>query len=93
MLERFFKKVQARKDAVSRAREKFLSWQEISNSPGWKAYTQKIDQKVEQIKHKIETETELSGEDLKRLQLALQVYKGIMRIPKELEDNARGGEK
>ena len=90
MLDRFFKRRQARIDAISQAREKFTSWKEIANSKGWKIYTEKIDQKIEQIKHKIEADMSLSGEDLKRLQLALQVYKEIQRIPKEFEDNAKG---
>lgn len=93
MLERFFKKAQARQDAIAQARERFTSWKEIAGSKGWQVYTQKIEQKIEQIKHKIEVDTSLTGEDLKRLQLALQVYREIQRVPKDLEDNARGGEK
>jgi hypothetical protein len=90
MLERWFKKREARKDAIAKAREGFVSWREISVSLGWKTYEEKIEKKIEVIKNKIENDTLLTGEDLKRLQLALQVWKEVKRIPKELQDNAGG---
>ena len=93
MFQRLFEKRKLRQEAVSEARQDFSSWLEISKSEGWKAYCEKVDKKIESIKHKIENDLTLTGEDLKRLQLALQVYLEIKRIPRELEGNARGGGK
>lgn len=91
MFRRFLKQREARKDAINKAREGFTSWLEISKSVGWKIYQEKVDKKIEIIKNKINDDTTLTGEDLKRLQLALQVWKEVLRIPKELEENAKGG--
>lgn len=92
MLERLFKKRQARQEAAEKARAGFSSWLEISRSLGWKSYEEKIDKKIEAIISKFKDDITLTGEDLKRLQLAYQVYKEIKRIPKELEENAiKGG--
>lgn len=93
MLDRFFKARQARMDAVSRAREEYSSWRDIANSKGWQAYAQKIDEKIENIRHKIENDMTLTGEDLKRLQLALQVWNEVKKIPKKLEGDAKAGGK
>jgi len=87
------KKEEARKDAVNKARENFMSWLEISNSPGWKAYIEKIDKKISVIDNKFHDDTSLTPEDLKKLQLAYQIYKEVKRIPKDLEDSAKGGVK
>ena len=73
MFEKFKEKQRLRKDAVNKAREGFTSWLEISKSAGWKLYQEKIDKRIEVIKNRIENDTSLTGEDLKRLQLALQV--------------------
>lgn len=91
MFEKWKAKQTARKDAINKAREGFTSWMEISNSPGWRVYQEKVNKKIEVIKNKIEGDTTLTGEDLKRLQLALQVWKDVLRLPKELEENAKGG--
>jgi len=91
VLNNLFKKRKLRQEAVQKAREDFTSWFEISQSAGWKAYEEKVNKKIEIIKNKMSNDTELTGEDLKRLQLALQVWKEVGRIPKELEDNAKGG--
>lgn len=91
MFKKFFEKREARKDAVNKAREGFTSWLEISKSNGWKLYQEKIDKKIEIIKGQLENSTELTGDDLKKLQLALQVWKQALRIPKEIEENAKGG--
>ena len=91
MFDKFLEKRKARNEAVNKAREDFISWFEISQSSGWKAYDEKIDKKIEGIKNRLESDLTLTGEDLKRLQLALKVYGEIKRIPKELEDNAKGG--
>ena len=91
MWDRLFKKRQARQEAVKKAREGFASWLDIAQSNGWKVYEEKVNKKIEIIKNKIDNDTSLTGEDLKRLQLALQVWKEVQRIPKELEDNAKGG--
>ena len=91
MLERWFKKREARKDAINKAREGFTSWLEISRSAGWKVYEERVNKKIEIIKNRIESDTSLTGEDLKRLQLALQVWNEVKRIPKELQENAQGG--
>ena len=84
-------KVQARKDALNKAREDYVSWVDVSKSLGWKAYQERIEKKIEIIRDKITNDTTLTGEDLKRLQLALQVWKSVQRIPEELLDNAKGG--
>jgi len=91
MLERWFKKREARKDAINKAREGFTSWLEISGSAGWKTYEERVNKKIEIIKNRIESDTSLTGEDLKRLQLALQVWNEVKRIPKELQEHAQGG--
>lgn len=91
LFEKFKKAREARARAISEAREKFLSWHEISNSNGWKLYVEQIDKKVANIINRMTNDTNLSNEDLKRLQLALQVYREVQKIPKELEENARGG--
>ena len=93
MFERWKAKREARKDAINKAREGFSSWLEIARSNGWKAYQERLEQKIENIKNKISNDLNLTGEDLKRLQLALQVYNEVKRIPKELEDNAKQGGK
>lgn len=91
MFDKIFKKREARRDAVAKARESFVSWQEISESNGWKAYQEAIEKKVENIRHKIENDVSLDGGELKKLQLALQVYQEVKRIPVELKDKAKGG--
>ena len=91
MFKKFFEKREARKDAVNKAREGFTSWLEISRSAGWKAYEERVNREVGIIKNQLEGGTNLSGEDLKRLQLALQVWKKVQKLPKDLEDNAKRG--
>jgi len=80
-----------RKEKVQEAREKFVSWLEISESKGWKFYEEAIEKKMELVVGKIKNDTSLTGEDLKRLQLAYQVWKEVKRVPKELRANAKGG--
>ena len=91
MFDKFFAKQKLRTEAVNKARNSFVSWLEISRSVGWQAYQEKIDKKIEVIRNKIENDMTLTGEDLKRLQLALRVWDEVKRIPKELEENAKGG--
>lgn len=91
MFEKLKEKRRLRIDAVNKAREGFTSWLDVSKSPGWKFYQEKIDKEIEIIKNKISGDTSLTGEDLKRLQLALQVWNKVNRIPKEIEENAKGG--
>lgn len=91
MFEKFFEKRKLRSEAIQKAREGFTSWFEISQSAGWKAYEERINRKIEIIKKELENNTNLLGEDLKRLQLALQIWKQVIRIPMELKDNAKGG--
>jgi len=91
VFKKFFEKREARKDAVNKAREGFTSWLEISRSAGWKAYEERVNREVGIIKNQLEGGTNLSGEDLKRLQLALQVWKKVQKLPKDLEDNAKRG--
>ena len=89
MLDNLFKKRKLRQEAVQKARESFTSWFEISQSAGWKAYEERINKKIELIRNQLDNDTALSGEDLKKLQLALQIWKQVIRIPKELEENAK----
>ena len=93
ILERWFSKQKLRQEKIQEAREQFTSWLEVSKSAGWKVYEEKINQKIETIKNKIANDLTLTGEDLKRLQLALQVLKEVQRIPMELKDNAKSGGK
>lgn len=93
MFKSFFDKQKLRNEKVAEAREKYVSWLDISRSKGWKIYEEAIEKKIEIIKNKIESDTSLTGEDLKRLQLALQVWKEVQRVPKNLKENARGAEK
>ena len=91
MFEKWKARREASKDAINKAREGFTSWLEISRSAGWKAYEERVNREIEIIKNQLEGGTNLSGEDLKRLQLALQVWKKAQKIPKDLEDNAKRG--
>ena len=91
MLNQWFEKRKLRFEVVQKAKESFISWLEISKSPGWKIYEQVIEKKIYTIKERIENDTSLSGEDLKLLQLALQVWKQVRWIPRELEENAKKG--
>jgi len=93
MFPKLFEKRKLRSEAVQKARESFTSWFEISQSAGWKAYEDRINKKIEIIKNKMDNDTSLTGEDLKRLQLALAVWREVQRVPKELEDNAKQGGK
>lgn len=97
MLDKLFaerkKKQEAIQKAIQKAREDFTSWYDISQSKGWKAYEEKVNKKIENIKHQFDNDTSLTGEDLKRLQLALQVWKLVKRIPKDLEEDAKKGGK
>ena len=90
MFEKFKEKAKLRREAQTKAIEGFTSWLEVSKSLGWKAFQEKLDKKEEVILSKFKNDITLTPEDLKRLQLALQVVKDIQRIPKELEDNAKG---
>jgi len=93
VFKNLFKKREARKEAIAKAVESFSSWNEIARSKGWEIYKNKIEKKEDNIRHKIENDMTLTGEDLKRLQLALQVYQDIKRIPRELEQDAKKGVK
>jgi hypothetical protein len=91
VFEKWREKKKLRIEAVNKAREDFTSWFEISQSKGWKAYEEEVNKEIEIIKNKIDEDTSLTGEDLKRLQLALQVWKKVQRIPKKLGEKAKGG--
>ena len=93
MFKKFFEKREARKDAVNKAREQFTSWLEISRSNGWKAYEERVNREIEIIENQILHDVNLSGEDLKKLQLALKVWDKVRLIPKKLEENAKQGGK
>ena len=86
---KFLEKRKLRQEAVQRAREDFTSWYDISQSRGWKTYEEEVDREIEIIKNQIESDVSLTEEDLKRLQLALQVWKKVKRIPKKLEEKAK----
>ncbi len=90
MFENWKKKKEERVSAVNKARENFTSWLEISNSQGWKSYQEIIEKKIENIKKRMEEDSTLTGEDLKRLQLALAVWREVMRVPRDLENTAKG---
>lgn len=91
MLERLFKKRQARIDAVEKARKGYSSFRIVSKSIGWKIYEDEIQKKIDNIKEQMEVKDDLSGEDLKRLQLALKVWRQVQLLPKKIRDNAKGG--
>ena len=93
MLNRLLKKRKLRAEAVSKAREGYSSWLEIARSNGWKAYEERVNRKIEIIKHTLESDTNLKGDELKLLQLALAVWREVQRIPRELESNAKSGGK
>ena len=84
-------KRELRRQKINEARERFTSWLEVSNSQGWKVYESAVSKKIDIIKDRLANDISLSGEDLKRLQLAHQVWKEVQRIPKILEENARKG--
>jgi len=91
MLKRILEFRKRRKEKVNEAREKFVSFLEICDTKGFKSYEKEIEKKIEIIVSKFKNDTTLNPEELKRLQLAYQVYCEIQRIPKLLKDNARGG--
>lgn len=91
MFNKWKEKKKNEKEAVNRARNEFIAWCDTAKTEGWKVYESKIDKSIENIKERILTDTSLSPEDLKRLQLALQVWRLVKNIPKELEDKAKGG--
>ena len=91
MLDKLFKRLEARRNAVAKAREGFISFQIVSGSPGWKIYEEAIKKKIDIIKNQMENKTDLTGEDLKKLQLALGVYRQVQLIPKKLKEDAMGG--
>uniref|UniRef100_A0A6H2A2U8 Uncharacterized protein n=1 Tax=viral metagenome TaxID=1070528 RepID=A0A6H2A2U8_9ZZZZ len=83
------KKIEEHKEAKQKAREDFTAFQEIRDTKGFKVFINKIEQKLDNVISQFENNTQLSGEDLKRLQLASKVYKEVLRIQKELEENAK----
>ncbi len=89
MLKQLLDKRKARIEKINEARSGFTSWVDISKSKGWKVYEEAIEKKIENIKNRLETDMTLTGEDLKRLQLALAVYREVVRIPKDLEERAK----
>ncbi len=93
MFKRFFEKRKLRWEAIQKAREDFTSWFDISKSNGWKAYESYLNKEIENVKEQMFNNVSLNGEDLKRLQLVLQVWKKVLIIPRKLEDNAKSGGK
>ena len=90
IFQRLFEKRKKRQEAVTEARQDFSSWLEISQSEGWKAYEEKVNKEIGIIENQILHDVSLSGDDLKKLQLALKVWDKVKLIPKKLEDNAKG---
>lgn len=90
LFEKFAKQKELRLEAIQKARDKYVSWLEISNSNGWKVYSDAVDKKIENILKKMQDDVTLDGEELKRLQLALCVWKEVQRLPKDLETKAKG---
>ncbi len=93
IFQRLFEKKKLRSEAVQKAREGFTSWLEISQSDGWKAYEERVNREIEIIENQMLHDVNLSGDDLKKLQLALKVWDKVKLIPKKLEDNAKAGGK
>ncbi len=93
IFQRLFEKKKLRLEAVQKAREGFTSWLEISQSDGWKAYEERVNREIEIIENQMLHDVNLSGDDLKKLQLALKVWDKVKLIPKKLEDNAKAGGK
>lgn len=91
LFENFLKKKELRLKKINQAREQYVSWLAISNSQGWKTYSDAVDKKIENICNKMKEDVTLTGEDLKKLQLALCVWNEVKRLPKQLEDKAKGG--
>ncbi len=85
------KKRKARREAIEKAREGFSSFYVVSKSPGWQVYENEIQKEIDNIKNQMANKTDLTGEDLKKLQLALSVYRKVCLIPKKIRDNAKGG--
>ena len=89
-IQRFLDAKKLRLEKINQAREGFTSWLEISRSKGWQTYQEMVDKKIENIKNRMELDSDLTGEDLKRLQLALAVWRDVVRLPKDLEEKAKG---
>jgi len=90
IFKKFNERKKLRLEKIEKAREGYVSWLEISNSRGWKTYSEAVDKKIEIVKKKMEEDTTLDGESLKRLQLALAVWREVERLPKQLEEKAKG---
>ncbi len=88
-LKRFFKQKELRLEKIKEAREKYVSWLAISNSQGWLIYQEAVNKKIEFILKKMQDDSTLTGEDLKKLQLALCVWKEVRNLPKQLEEKAK----
>jgi hypothetical protein len=88
-LSKFFEKKQLRAEKILKAREGYVSWLEISNSKGWKIYSEAVDKKIENIVKQMTENATLNGEDLKKLQLALCVWREVKRLPSTFEDKAK----
>ena len=88
---KFFERKKLRQEKILHAREAYISWLEISNSKGWKIYEEGVNKKIENISKRILEESSLTGEDIKRLQLALSVWREVQRLPRNLEEKAKGG--
>lgn len=91
MLEKFKERRKRRVEAVQKARDEYVAFLGIERSLGFKVFQERIDKKIEKFKQKFESDTTLTGDDLKTLQLGLQVYKEVKRIPQELKEDAKGG--
>lgn len=93
LFPKLFEKRKLRQEAVQKAREGFTSWLEISQSNGWKIYEERVNKEIGIIENQILHDVNLSGDDLKKLQLALKVWDKVKLIPKKLEENAKAGGK
>jgi len=85
-----FLNLDKKKEAKQKALSDFTKFNEVYNTDGWKTYAEAIDKKKEYGVNQFKDNISLTGEDLKRLQLAYQVYKEVERIPRELKEKAGG---
>ena len=89
IFKKFHEQKKLRQEKIHEAREGFVSWLEISKSKGWQVYENEVNRKIENISKQMKENGTLTGDDLKKLQLALFVWEDVRKLPKILEEKAR----
>lgn len=89
LIEIFKKKKEIRLDKINKAREEYGSFLEIYNSRGWKVWESTVEKKIENISKRLCEDSALDGDEMKKLQLALAVWREVKRLPSDIESKAK----